>query len=85
VRTDQDVTVRMHRNARRDMTVSVVYSAHEAPVAEGEPIARLVVEAPGYEPRSFPLVAAYDVERKGLFARAGEALVRMIRAPDGDG
>lgn len=50
-----------------------------APVAEGDPIATLRVEAPGMEPQEFPLVAAESVQRKGLMGRIGAALVHMIR------
>ena len=80
VRTDADVSVGLHRRARRDMTVSVTYeSPVPAPVAEGDMVATLVVEAPGYERMEYPLVAAETVPQKGLMGRIGAALAHMIR------
>lgn len=85
VRAAAPAAVTMHRSARPGMTVSIVYTPVRAPVAEGDEVARLVVEAPGYEPRSFLLVAAHDVGRKGIFGRAGDALVHLIRSSGGRG
>lgn len=80
LRTPEDIAVGLSRQARREMTVSVVYEGPvPAPVAEGETIAHLVVEAPGYDEQRFPLVAARDVPRKGMFGRAVDALVHLIR------
>lgn len=80
LRAGTDVVVGLHRRARRDMTVTVNYEGPvPAPVAEGDPIATLRVEAPGMEPQEFPLVAAESVQRKGLMGRIGAALVHMIR------
>ncbi|WP_417496017.1 D-alanyl-D-alanine carboxypeptidase family protein [Maricaulis sp.] len=74
------VQVALQRRARRNMTVSVVYDGPlMAPIAAGQEIGHLVVEAPGYEPQNFPLFAAEDVERKGMFGRIGAALAHMIR------
>lgn len=79
VRVADPAAVTMHRNARPNMTVSIVYTPVEAPVAEGDQVARLVVEAPGYDPKTFPLAAAHAVDRKGVFGRAVDALVHLIR------
>ena len=80
VRVDTDVMAGMHRRGRRDMTVSVEYdSPVPAPVAEGDVIATLVVEAPGYERHEYPLVAAEGVARKGLMGRIGAAIAHMLR------
>ena len=74
------VQVALQRRARRNMTVSVVYDGPlMAPIAAGQEIGHLVVEAPGYDPQNFPLFAAEDVERKGMFGRIGAALAHMIR------
>ncbi|WP_417476124.1 D-alanyl-D-alanine carboxypeptidase family protein [Maricaulis sp.] len=74
------VQVALQRRARRNMTVSVVYDGPlMAPIAAGQEIGHLVVEAPGYEPQNFPLYAAEDVARKGMFGRIGAALAHMIR------
>ncbi|SDL92248.1 D-alanyl-D-alanine carboxypeptidase family protein [Maricaulis salignorans] len=74
------VQVALQRRARRNMTVSVVYDGPlMAPIAAGQEIGHLVVEAPGYEPQNFPLYAAEDVARKGVLGRIGAALAHMIR------
>ena len=75
-----DITVGLSRVARRNMTVSVVYDGPlSAPISEGDVVAHLVVEAPGQETRRYDLHAANDVPRKGMFGRAIDALVHMIR------
>jgi D-alanyl-D-alanine carboxypeptidase (penicillin-binding protein 5/6) len=80
LRAEGDVSIGLHRRARRDMTVSVNYEGPiPAPIAEGDTIATLTVEAPGMEPQDFPLVAAEAVPEKGLMGRIGAALVHMIR------
>jgi D-alanyl-D-alanine carboxypeptidase (penicillin-binding protein 5/6) len=80
VRVDVDVQIALHRRARRDMSVSVVYDGPlAAPVTEGDQIGMLVVEAPGYETQEFPLVAAETVARKGVMGRIGAAIAHMIR------
>jgi D-alanyl-D-alanine carboxypeptidase (penicillin-binding protein 5/6) len=75
-----DVTLGMHRRARRNMTIEVVYDGPlVAPVAAGQEVGRLVVNIPEQEPQEFALVAAEAVERKGLMGRIGAALAHMIR------
>lgn len=80
LRIDDEASVGMHRRVRRDMTVSIVYDGPlSAPIAEGDAVARLVVESNGDTIREFPLVAAESVERKGMFGRAMDALAGIIR------
>ena len=80
LRTDDAISIGLHRRARRDMTVSVNYDGPiPAPIAEGDRIATLTVEAPGMEPQDYPLVAAETVPQKGLMGRIGAALAHMIR------
>ncbi len=60
------------------MKVSVRYDGPiEAPIALGQPIAELVVEAPGLPPVSTPLVAAAAVGRGGLISRVTAALTTL--------
>ena len=60
------------------MKVTVRYDGPiEAPIALGQPIAELVVEAPGLSPVSTPLVAAAAVERGGLISRVTAALTTL--------
>jgi D-alanyl-D-alanine carboxypeptidase (penicillin-binding protein 5/6) len=78
--TQEDISVGLSRAARRDMQVAIVYDGPvPAPVAEGDVVAHLVVEAPGYDAQRFPLVAAETVDRKGMFGRAADAVVHLIR------
>jgi D-alanyl-D-alanine carboxypeptidase (penicillin-binding protein 5/6) len=49
-----------------------------APVVKGAPIGRLVVSAPGLQPREFPLVAAADVERLGIFGRMATTVRQLV-------
>ncbi len=66
----EGVTVTLSRAARDDMQVKVVYeSPIPAPIAAGQRLATLQVEAPGMTPALAPLVAGSDVERLGPFGR----------------
>jgi D-alanyl-D-alanine carboxypeptidase (penicillin-binding protein 5/6) len=80
LRVDVDVQIALHRRARRDMTVSVVYDGPlTAPIAEGDQVGVLVIEAPGYNAQEFPVVAAEPIARKGVMGRIGAAIAHMIR------
>ena len=73
------LTVTLARKARRGMTVTVEYdSPVPAPIEKGQPIARLVIEAPEREPMSFPLVAGADIERLGPLGRIFSSARFMI-------
>lgn len=74
-----DVSAILSIEQRRDMKVSIVYeSPIMAPVAAGQRIGTLKVEAPEMPVKEFPLVAGGAVERLGLFGRAMDALKHMI-------
>lgn len=74
-----DVDVILSTDQRKNMKVSVVYETPiEAPVAAGQRIGTLKVEAPDIPPQAFPLVAGGAVERQGIFGRAIGALKHMI-------
>nr|WP_238934715.1 D-alanyl-D-alanine carboxypeptidase family protein [Maricaulis parjimensis] len=75
-----DVTAGLHRRSRRDLRVTVNYDGPlVAPIAAGDVVGTLRVEAPDYETHEYPLVATEDVARKGLMGRIGAALAHMIR------
>ena len=75
----QDLTVTLSRAARANMKVKVVYdSPIPAPIAAGEVVARLVVEAPNSEAVEIPLEAGQDVELLGVFGRLAAALKALI-------
>lgn len=60
------------------MKVTVRYDGPiEAPIALGQPIAELIVQAPGMPPVSTPLVAAAAVDRGGLISRVTAALTTL--------
>ena len=83
LKTAEPVAMGMHRRARDQMKAYIAYDgAIRAPVAEGDEVARLVIEAPDAAPRSYPLVAVHAVEQKGLFGRAMTGLVSLIRGDE---
>lgn len=53
-----------------------------APIALGERIGELVVEAPGMPPLTTPLVAAASVEKGGLITRVGAAIQTLLAGSD---
>lgn len=80
LRAAEGLRLGLHRRSVDDYTAEVVYEGPvEAPVAEGDQIARLEVILPDGRMRSVPLEAAASVEKKGLFGRAGASLLNMIR------
>ena len=80
LRVGEDISVGLHRRARRGLSVTAIYEGPiVAPISEGDQIGTLLIEAPGLEPQEYPLLAAEAVERKGLMGRIGAALVHMLR------
>lgn len=72
---ESGLVITMPRKARRQMKVSITYEGPvPAPVSLGQPLAKLVVTAPGREPIEVRLVAGENVERLGLLGRLGAAL-----------
>lgn len=71
--------ISMPRNARRQMRVTVqMEEPVPAPIKQGEPVAKLVISAPGFETLERPLVAAGNVEQLGPVGRLGEALRHLV-------
>ncbi|ABS64716.1 Serine-type D-Ala-D-Ala carboxypeptidase [Parvibaculum lavamentivorans DS-1] len=74
-----DIDVILSTEQRRNMKVSVLYDTPvAAPVAAGQRIGTIRIEAPDMPVREFPLVAGGAVERQGIFGRAMGALKHMI-------
>ncbi len=74
-----DIDLIMSPEQRKEMKVTLVYDTPiAAPVAAGQRIGTLRVEAPEMPVREFPLVAGGDVERQGIFGRAMDSLKHMI-------
>jgi D-alanyl-D-alanine carboxypeptidase (penicillin-binding protein 5/6) len=77
--TTNQVTVTLPRRSSRDMVVKVAYDGPiAAPIAKGQPIAKLKITAAGVAPVELPLVAGADVPQLGAFGRASAALAYMV-------
>ena len=75
----RDIQMLVPREDRAGMTSRVVYRGPiEAPIAAGQPIAKLLVDMPGKEQVSFDLVAGSDVPRGGLVTRL-QAVAELTR------
>ena len=67
---DRDVVLSLKRQARSGLRASVRWTGPVvAPVAEGQKLATLRLEAPGMQPVEHSLYAGTDVERIGFFGR----------------
>lgn len=74
-----DVNLIMTPDQRKAMKVSVNYSAPiPAPIAAGQRVGTLRVEAPDKPVQEIPLLAGANVDRLGMFGRAAHALRHMI-------
>jgi len=77
--TPQDLTVTLSRSARRNMKVTLEYdSPIPAPIAKGQQVASLTVEAPDFQTMHVPLIAADDVGQLGFMGRIGAAINFLI-------
>lgn len=75
----EDFTVTIRRDARPEMTVEVRYEGPiPAPIAEGDPVARLVLTAPGMPQIERQLVAGEDVPEQGFVGRLGTAILSLL-------
>ncbi len=82
---EEDVTLSMNKQARRNMTAKVIYDGPiAAPIQKGQPIATLELSADGMETKSFPLVAGADVDTLGGFSRIKAAFSYMLMGSAGD-
>ena len=74
-----DLDVRMLRSVRAEMTVTLRYQAPlVAPLAAGQEVAILSVEAPGLSPIDLPVVTARAVDEAGLFGRMLEGVFSLV-------
>lgn len=75
----KDLKVTMTPSERDGMKVTmVVPTAAPAPIKAGDAIGKLVISGPGFSTKEVPLVAAQDVERKGVFGRAFAAIAYFV-------
>lgn len=77
-----DIIVGGPRGIQSGLRASVVYNGPlPSPIREGDVVARLVVEGPGYETQEFPLTAGRRVGRANWFSRAFEGLRLTLFGP----
>ncbi|MBP6689152.1 MAG: D-alanyl-D-alanine carboxypeptidase [Hyphomonadaceae bacterium] len=63
------------RGVQEGLTAHIVYDGPlHPPIAEGQVVARLVIEGPNFQTQEFPLVAGRKVGRANWFSRAFEGL-----------
>jgi D-alanyl-D-alanine carboxypeptidase (penicillin-binding protein 5/6) len=75
----QSYFLTVRRGEPLDHTLAIRYSGPlSAPIGKGQPIADLVIRAPGQPPHLFPLVAAVDVPVAGFWARLRDGLLGLI-------
>jgi serine-type D-Ala-D-Ala carboxypeptidase (penicillin-binding protein 5/6) len=74
-----DLDVRMLRSARAEMKVTLRYqSPLQAPLAAGQEVAVLSIEAPGIRQIDLPVVTAKAVDEAGLFGRMMEGVLSLV-------
>jgi D-alanyl-D-alanine carboxypeptidase (penicillin-binding protein 5/6) len=70
-----DIIIGGRRGTQSTLTAHIVYEGPiHPPIREGDVVARLVVEGPGYETTEYPLAAGRRVGKANWFARAWEGL-----------
>jgi serine-type D-Ala-D-Ala carboxypeptidase (penicillin-binding protein 5/6) len=70
-----DIVVGGARSVQAGLTAHIVYNGPlRAPIRQGDEVAQLVIEGPGFETQRYPLVAGARVGQANLFARAWTGL-----------
>lgn len=76
---EEPLTIIISRKARRAMKVSVNYLGPlPAPIAKGQAVATLRIEAPNMAAIERPLIAGADIPRKGFVGRLGTVLEHLL-------
>jgi D-alanyl-D-alanine carboxypeptidase (penicillin-binding protein 5/6) len=66
-----DLVATLPRSGRDQAQVKVIFDGPvSAPIAQGQELGKIIIEAPGYGKMEAPLVAAAAVDREGMFGRA---------------
>lgn len=82
---ENDVTISMNRQARRNMTAKVIYDGPiSAPIQKGQPIATLELSGSNMKTLTYPLVAGEDVQSLGGFSRISAAFTYMLMGSSGE-
>lgn len=67
------------RGVQQNLSAHIVYNGPlSPPIREGDVVAQLVIEGPGFRTQSFPLTAGRRVGRANWFARAWDGLMLTI-------
>lgn len=70
-----NIVIGGRRGLQSTLSAHIIYDGPlHPPIREGDVVAQLVVEGPGYEAQSFPLVAGRRVGKANWFSRAWEGL-----------
>lgn len=77
-----DIVVGGTRAVQSGLSASIVYEGPlQSPIREGDVVAQLVIEGPGFETQSFPLAAGRRIGRANWFSRAFEGLRLTLLGP----
>lgn len=76
---DRDIVVNVPRGEEGNVRVTIQYDGPlRAPIAAGEKVATLVIEAPAMDPARVPLIAREPVDRAGFFTRITNAFAGWL-------
>lgn len=74
-----DVIIGGARGVQQNLTAHIVYNGPlHPPIREGDVVAQLVIEGPGFQTQSFPLTAGRRIGRANWFARAWDGLMLTL-------
>jgi D-alanyl-D-alanine carboxypeptidase (penicillin-binding protein 5/6) len=74
-----DIVVGGSRAVQAGLSAHIVYNGPlRAPIAQGQVVAHLVVEGPGFERQQFPLASGERIGRANWFAQAWEGLRAIL-------
>lgn len=77
-----DIVIGGSRGVQDNLTAHIVYNGPlAAPIQEGDVVARLVIEGPGFQRQEFPLAAGRRIGRANWFTRAWEGLRLTLFSP----
>lgn len=84
LKVGRELHLTMTKKARRNMKVTVRYTSPiPAPIAAGQQVGTLSIEAPGFETIETPLTAGAEVGQLGMFGRLGAALEFLLWGESG--
>lgn len=77
-----DIVIGGPRGVQQGLTAHIIYNGPlRPPFREGDVVARLVVEGPGFQTQEFPLTAGRNIGRANWFSRAFEGLRLTLFGP----